>query len=186
MRSRRIFTSLNSSKHVPIAKTRSHRFWWEWNLSKHVPVAKYLFVSLLTAWISNVIVRCHVLVYLGGPQVLKRSEIYQELDFLQWRKSLCWNHVPIAFGMITICQNTFPSLLPLFGDGNVFWRIENAGNTGKLSLKTRSHRKNCTKKPPNSLKTLPRAWKMVPQSDSPMGEHFSGALVDFPWQTEVK
>ena len=25
----------------------------------------------------------HVLVYLGGPQVLKRSEIYQELDFLQ-------------------------------------------------------------------------------------------------------
>ena len=142
---------------VWIYKTRSHRFWWEWNLSKHVPVAKYLFVSLLTAWISNVIVRCHVLVYLGGPQVLKRSEIYQELDFLQWSKSLCWNHVPIAFGMITICQNTFPSLLPLFGDGNVFWRIENAGNTGKLSLKTRSHRKNCTKKPPNSLKTLPRA-----------------------------
>ena len=39
MRSRCIYTSLISSKHVPIAKTRSHRFWWEWNLSKHVPVA---------------------------------------------------------------------------------------------------------------------------------------------------
>ena len=33
---------------------------------------------------------------------------------------------------------------------------------------------------------MPKAWKMVPQSDSPMGEHFSGALVDFASQTEVK
>ena len=55
-----------------------------------------------------------------------------------------------------------------------------------MSLKTRFHRQKCTKMPLNSLKTMPRAWKMVPQSDSPMGEHFSGALVDFPWQTEVK
>ena len=96
------------------------------------------------------------------------------------------NRVPVAFGMITICQNAFPSLFPLFCDGNAFWRIENAGNIGKMSLKTRFHRQNCTKMPLNSLKTMPRAWKMVPQSDSPMGEHFSGALVDFPWQTEVK
>ena len=46
--------------------------------------------------------------------------------------------------------------------------------------------KNEQKRPKIVLKTLPRAWKMVPQSESPMGEHFSGALVDFPRQTEVK
>ena len=77
-------------------------------------------------------------------------------------------HVPVAFATFFATE------------------IENAGNTGKLSLKTRSHCKKCTKTPLNSLKTMPRAWKMVPQSDSLMGEHFSGALVDFPWQTEVK
>ena len=42
------------------------------------------------------------------------------------------------------------------------------------------------KKPRNSLKTMPKPWKMVSQSAFPMGEDFSGALVDFPWQTEVK
>ena len=26
---------------------------------------------------------------------------------------------------------------------------------------------------------MPKAWKMVPQSDFPMGDHFSGSLVDF-------
>ena len=98
MRSRRIFTSLNSSKHVPIAKTRSHRFWWEWNLSKHVPVAKYLFVSLLTAWISNVIVRCHVLVHLGGPQVLKRAEILPGIGIFCNEEKV-------------FVETTFPSLL---------------------------------------------------------------------------
>jgi len=39
MRSRRIFITLNLSKRVPIAKTRSHRFWWELNLSKRAPIA---------------------------------------------------------------------------------------------------------------------------------------------------
>ena len=186
MRSCRIFTSFNLSKHVPIAKARSHRFWWEWNLSKHVPVAKYWFISLLIAWMISVITWFHVLEFFRGSQVSKREEIDQKLLSMWWSNSHCWNHVPTAFGMISICQNTFPSLLPLFCDGNVFWRIENAGNIGKLSLKTCSHRKKYTKTPLNSLKTMPRAWKMVPQSDSPMGEHFSGALVDFPWQTEVK
>ena len=33
---------------------------------------------------------------------------------------------------------------------------------------------------------MPKACKRVPQSDSPMDEHFSGALVNFPSQTEVK
>ena len=98
MRSRLIFTIFNLSKHVPIAKTRSHRFWWEWNLSKHAPVAKYFFVSLLTAWISNFIVRCHVLVYLGGPQVLKRSEIFT-------RNWIFCNEEKV------FVETTFPSLL---------------------------------------------------------------------------
>ena len=39
----------------------------------------------------------------------------------------------------------------------------------------------------NSLKTcLLKAWKMGRQSDTPMGENFSGALVGFPWQTDMK
>ena len=79
-------------------------------------------------------------------------------------------HVPIAFGMITICQNTFPSLLPLFCNGNVFWQIENTGNIGKKALKTQSHRQNCTKKALTSLKAMPKAWKMVPQRAIPLGE----------------
>ena len=81
MRSRRIFTSFNLSKHVPIAKARAHRFWWEWNLSKHVPVAKYWFVSLLIAWMISVITWCHVLEFLRGSQVSKREEIDQEIAF---------------------------------------------------------------------------------------------------------
>ena len=83
-------------------------------------------------------------------------------------------HVPIGFGMITICQNTFPSLLPLFGNGNVFWQIENAGKIGKMSLKTRFHRQNCTKKALTSLKAMLKAWKMVPQSASPWVTTFQG------------
>ena len=61
----------------------------------------------------------------------------KKLLFMLWRKSHCGNHVPIAFGMITICHNTFPSHLPLFCDGNVFWQIENAGNTEKKAVENR-------------------------------------------------
>ena len=163
------------------------------NLSKHGPV------GFGQKWVKGIfgILGTSPILYIplyGHSRLLKA----QKMRFCKcvpvtfsWVK-ICQNtfpspkHVPIAFGMITICQNTFPSLLTLFCDGNVFWRIENAGNTGKRYLKTMSHRKNCTKKPLNSLKTMPFAWKMVSQSDSPMGEHFSGALVDFPWQIEVK
>ena len=111
MRSRRIFTSLNSSKHVPIAKTRSHRFWSEYNLSKHVPVAKYWFVSFLIAWIISVIVWCYVLVFIRGSQVSKRAENDQEIAFYVMKKKSLWKprshrfwhdynsskHVPVAF-----------------------------------------------------------------------------------------
>ena len=99
-----------------------------------------------------------------------------------WSKSLCWNHLPIAFGLITICQNTFPLNLPLFCNGKVFWWIENAGNVAKRPLKTPSHCKKFTKMPQNSLKTMPKAWKRGPPSPSPMCDHFSEALVDFTMQ----
>ena len=149
MRSRRIFTSLNSSKHVPIAKTCSHRFWSEYNLSKHVPVAKYWFVLFWIPWRISEIVWFYMLVFIRGSKVSKKElNLTEKLLFVWWSKIHCWNHVPIAFGMITICQNTFPSLLPLFGNGNVFWQIENAGNNGKLYLKTRSHRKKNAQKCP--------------------------------------
>ena len=111
MRSRCIFISLNLSKHVPIAKTNSHHFWHDFNLSKHVPVAKYWFVSLLTAWIINAIVRCYVLVFLGGPQVPKKSWNWPRNGFFVMKQkpllktpSHCfWHdynlskHVPVAF-----------------------------------------------------------------------------------------
>ena len=99
-----------------------------------------------------------------------------------WSKSLCWNHLPIAFGLITICQNTFLLNLPLFCNGKVFWRIENAGNVAKRPLKMPSHCKKFTKMPQNSLKTMPNAWKRGPPSPSPMCDHFSEALVDFTMQ----
>ena len=93
MRPRRIFTSLNSSKHFPIAKTRSYRFWSEYNLSKHVPVAKYWFVSFLIAWIISVIVWCYVLVFIRGSQVSKRAENDQEIAFyVMKQKSLLKPH----------------------------------------------------------------------------------------------
>ena len=122
MRSRRIFTSLNSSKHVPIAKTRSHRFWSEYNLSKHVPVAKFWFVSFLKARIISVILWCYVLVF-RGSEVSKRAEIDQEIVFhdMKQKSLLKWNYVPIPFGMIRICQNTFPLHLPLILT-NYKWR----------------------------------------------------------------
>ena len=99
-----------------------------------------------------------------------------------WSKSLCWNHLPNAFGLITVCQNTFPLKLPLFSDGKVFWRIENAGNVAKRPLKTPSHCKKFTKMSQNSLKTMPKAWKRGPPSPSLMCDHFSEALVDLTMQ----
>ena len=83
-----------------------------------------------------------------------------------------------------IVETTFPSLMAwlqfvkscsrrichFFCDANVFWQIENEGNTAKKPLKKWYHRKNCTKKPINSLRTMPKPWKMVPQSAFPMGE----------------
>ena len=111
MRSHCIFISLNLSKHVPIAKTRSHRFLSKNNLSKHVPVAKYWFVSLLTALIISVIVMRYVLVFLGGLQVPKKAEIDQEIAFLVmehkpllkprshrfWHDYNLSKHVPVKF-----------------------------------------------------------------------------------------
>ena len=38
------------------------------------------------------------------------------------------------------------------------------------------------KNDPNSIKTMPKAWKRGPQSPSPMCDHFSEALVDFTMQ----
>ena len=99
-----------------------------------------------------------------------------------WSKSLCWNHLPIAFGLITICQNTFPLNLPLFCDGKVFWRIENAGNVAKRPLKTPSHCKKFTKMPWNSLKIMPKTWKRGRPSPCLMCDHFSEDLVDFTMQ----
>ena len=111
MRSRRIFTSFYLPKHVTIAKAHSHCFWWEWNLSNHVPVAKYWLVSLLTAWIINVIVRCCVLVFLGAAQVLKKIWylsrngffVRKQKPLLKPRSHRFWHdcnlskHVPVAF-----------------------------------------------------------------------------------------
>ena len=99
-----------------------------------------------------------------------------------WSKSFCWNHLSIDFGLTTICQNTFPLNLPLFCNGKVFWRIENAGNVAKRPLKTPSHCKKFTKMPQNSLKTMPKAWKRGLPSLSPICDHFSQALVDFTMQ----
>ena len=124
MRSRRIFTSLNSSKHVPIAKTRSHRFWSEYNLSKHVPVAKYWFVSFLIAWTISVIVWCYVLVFIRGSQVSKRAENDQEIAFYVMKKKSLWKprshrfwhdynsskHVPVAFATFFATGTCFDEL----------------------------------------------------------------------------
>ena len=120
MRSHRISISFKLIKHVPIAKTRSYCFWHDYSLSKHIPIAKYWFVCLLKAGIISVIVRCYVLVFLGGPQVPKIADTYQEIAFYVMKQKPLLKPRPIAFGMITICQNTFPSLLPLFCNGNVF------------------------------------------------------------------
>ena len=146
MRSRCIFISLNLSKHVPIAKTRSHRFWHDYNLSKHVPVAKYWFVSLLTAWMINAIVRCYVLVFLGGPQVPKKSWNWPRNGFFRNEANACVETMFTSLLAWLQFVETYSCRLPLFCGGKVFWRIENAGNAGK-----RSHCKNCTKRPLNSI-----------------------------------
>ena len=121
-----------------------------------------------------------MLVFLGGLQVPKWGEIDQKVGFLVMKHRPLWKkkHLPIAFGMITICQNTFPLNLPLFCDGKVFWQIENAGNAGKWPLKTTFHCKNLTKKPEKRVKTMIKAWEMALQVSLPMRNHFSEALVN--------
>ena len=88
--------------------------------------------------------------------------------------SHCWKPLPIAFGFITIPQNPFPLNLPFSCDGKGFWRIENAGNIGKRSLKTTSHRKKCTKTPQNSLKPCLKHGKVASKSLSHVWPLFRG------------
>ena len=149
---------MRSCKRLPVAfpsvkiyKTPPHCFWPKHHLSKHLTVANYC-KTLLKAWIASVIVRCYVLVLLGGSQAPKWAEIDQEIAFLVMKHKPLWKHLPIDFGMITICQNTFLLNVPLFCNGKKFWRIENAGNAGIRPLKTTSHCKKLTKKPQNRIK----------------------------------
>ena len=51
---------------------------------------KILICFPLTAWIISVIVRCYVLVFLGGPQVPKWAEIDQEIAFLVMKHKPLW------------------------------------------------------------------------------------------------
>ena len=169
MRSRCIFISCN------LYKTRSHRkntfplllvgLQFVKTRSRHKLLIYFPF-DRLNNW-CKCLVPCVSI--LKRPTGIKKIWNWpKKLLFTWWSISLCWNHFPIAFGIITICQNTYPSLLSLFCDGNVFWQIENAGNAGKRPLK-----------PLNSLNTMPRAWTMAALIASPISEHFWGALVDF-------
>ena len=117
----------------------------------------------------SVIAWCHVLVFLRGSQVSKREEIDQKIAVYVMKQK--------------------PLLKPC---SHYFWHDYNLSKHVPVAFATfllweRVLTQKIMEKALNSLKKcLLKAWKMGRRSDTPTGENFSGALVGFPWQTEMK